>query len=198
MSRSRVLAVLGWGGFAAVVVGVALTVFAPYLAGVESGDPGPPEGTIQLTKQEQRIVVPAHKTYGIWAEDTDNNGYGIGACTVVDDRGKPVRTQEPNGYYTEGSESEWGDFAYEFQTGSGKLTLLDCKGDGAEFSVRPLMRADGGGPFDGPGPFGGLMWLVVPMIIGTQLIQLGVGMLIAWLVVRLVWKPTPPTAAFLP
>jgi hypothetical protein len=162
------------------------------MAGIDMADTGPPEGTIPLTKQKQRIVVPAHKTYGIWADDKDNSGYGYGDCSIVDDQETPVQLKEPQGY-TVHSESEFGGFDYEFETGHGKLTVLNCKGFGAEFSVRPLKHTDPKWPFEADGPVGGFMWLALPLIIGMQLIQFGVGMLLAWLLVRFLWKPTTVT-----
>lgn len=184
MNRSRVLAVLGWGGIASLLLGVAFTVTTPFAAGIDLPSTKPPEGTIRLTKQEQRIDVPANKTYGVWYEDANNSGYSVGPCTILDDHRKRIPLKEPSGY-TVTWESEFGDFEYEFNTGNGKLTVLNCLSHGAQASIRPLKHGS-----LGETPFHGFMWIALPMIIGTQLLQLGVVMLVAWLLVKLLWKPT--------
>lgn len=137
MNRSRAYAVLGWGGLGAMVVGVVLTATASDVRRNEA----PPAGTIQLTKQNQRIVVPADETYGIWADDSNNTGWSMSReCAIVDDRGRTIQLdlfEETAGEIEVGS-SPYAEFVYTFNTGSGELAVRNCMGSGAEFSVRPV------------------------------------------------------------
>jgi hypothetical protein len=63
VTRPRVLAVLGWGGLAALLVGIVLTVLVPYLAGLRSIDSGPPKEGIHFQPEGPfggfvRITLP--------------------------------------------------------------------------------------------------------------------------------------------
>jgi hypothetical protein len=196
VKRSRVLSVLGWGGIASLLSGVAFIAVAPQAGtSIDRHDSAPPAGTIQITESKQRIVVPANKTYGIWADDADNSGYSSD-CSIIDNRGRPIDLKFFEGSVVSDSPGDFAQFDVEFNTGSGELTVLNCADSGAEFSVRPVKRpkAVGPGPIEDfgfePGFDSNFAMTTILLIAGVQLAQLGVCLLVAWLVVRLVWKPT--------
>lgn len=130
MTRGRVGAVL-------CVVGIALGLLtAPEVVRFASGNDRSANEAVLITNQTERFILPPHATYGIWSEDEDNSGYSEHGCSLVDDRGRPIKLND----------SAWsvstttGEFEYQFDTGDGKVTARDCVARGAEYSIRPWLE----------------------------------------------------------
>ncbi len=78
------------------------------------------------------VTLPAHKTYGIYFDDTDNSGY-TEQCMVTDD-GRPVKLSDA-GWSISSSATETLDL--EFDTGSGHLVIA-CTTSAERMVTRPV------------------------------------------------------------
>jgi hypothetical protein len=107
------------------------------LAACGGGDSHSSDNTskvIRLTGQPQRVVLPAHRKYGIYVDDANNSGYSL-SCMATDAQGRQVHMddQTPPTISTSGSNNL--DLVYN--TGSGDLTFT-CSASGAQTTTRPL------------------------------------------------------------
>jgi len=111
------------------VAAVAAVVYA--VVGFTRGGP-----QVRLDGSEQRVSLPADRTYGVFINDPDNSGY-TESCSIVDAGGRQVALRAP-GWSISGSDTEMLD--YVFDTGSGDLTV-QCSVTGGEATLRAVPDA---------------------------------------------------------
>jgi hypothetical protein len=123
------------------------------------------DGGVRLDRGAHHLVLPAHRTYGIYVDDADNSGYSESCAAVDEVSGREIRMRDP-GWSFSSSDTEVLDLV--FDTGAGKISLT-CAVGGERVTVRPV-------------PHYGAMLLgvVVAGILGT----VGLGMLVAWAAIR--------------
>ena len=104
---------------------------------------------VVLAGGSESVTLPAHVTYGIYFDDTDNSGYSE-SCAITDGRGRPVSLREP-GWNVSGSDFE--NLDYVFNTGAGRLTV-DCQSSAERVTLRPA-----------PSPRGVLLGAVLALLL---------------------------------
>lgn len=152
--------VLGWLGLLLCVIAVvALTV--PGIGYVRAVS----DGGVRLDGGPQHLVVPAHRTFGVYVDDANNSGYSE-SCSAVDEvTGRQIQMRDP-GWSMSSSDTEVLDIV--FNTGTGRVSI-SCSVPGERVTVRPV-----------PHYAAMLLGVAVSGIFGV----VGVGLLIAWAVIR--------------
>jgi hypothetical protein len=88
---------------------------------------------VSLDAGSVHLMLPADRTYGIYADDDDNSGYSE-RCGIVDADGRQVRLSDP-GWSMSSSDTE--NLDRVFNTGDGDVTI-SCDMSGATASTRPV------------------------------------------------------------
>lgn len=158
--------VLGWAGLVLCVAAIAALAFT----GVGFFRAATADG-VRLDDGPQEVVLPAHRTYGVFVDDADNSGYSE-SCSAVDrDDGHEIPMRDPS-WSISSSDTEVLDFV--FDTGSGRLSL-SCSVPGERVTVRPVPRYAA---------------LLIGGAAGVVSGVIGVCLLIAWAVIRFAGRPT--------
>ena len=89
---------------------------------------------VPLPAGPQELVLPAHRTYGVYVDDADNSGYWE-RCSATDARGGPIRMDEPSWNIDWFSDTE--NLDYVFDTGSGRVTV-ECAVPGETVTLRQV------------------------------------------------------------
>jgi hypothetical protein len=117
------------------LVSVCAAALAACGGGSERGDTGiSTHKVIRLTGQPQHVLLPAHKTYGIYVKDANNSGYTLG-CSATDAHGGKVHMKSHTPATISNSPTNNLDEVYN--TGSGDLTFT-CAAPGEQTTTRLL------------------------------------------------------------
>ena len=158
-SRPRRSRLFGWAAalLGAAAIGTAIVAVSLFARSLE-GD------SFRLDESPRQVVLPSHRTYGIYVDDADNSGYSE-SCSVRDAEGKEVPLRGP-GWTASTSDTETLDFV--FDTGTGELTI-SCSVPGEQVTAKPVPN-------------------VLALVLGSMLaVILGVatiGFLVLWLLAR--------------
>ena len=153
------------GALCGALAAAALTFAVVNIAGPQN-DP-----KVRVNSIPEKVLLPAHETYGFFINDADNSGYSE-SCDVLD-RGRHVPLRDPS-WSVSSSEFETLDFV--FNTGSGHLTL-SCDVPGETVLAKAVPNYVG---------------IAVGLLAGGVLACLGAGLLLAWFLVR---RPSKPVSA---
>jgi hypothetical protein len=80
------------------------------------------------------VVLPAHKTYGIYVNDVNNSGYSL-SCSAKDAQGRRIHMNDQTPATVTTSATNNLDLV--FNTGSGDLTIT-CTAPGEQTTTRLL------------------------------------------------------------
>lgn len=88
---------------------------------------------VALRTGPEEVVLPAHQTYGVYVDDTDNSGYSE-YCVITDVSGQQISQRDPS-FSVSSSDTEVLDIV--FNTGTGRLTI-DCDISAERVTVKPV------------------------------------------------------------
>lgn len=160
--RAPVLGRLGMLLCLAALVAISVPGFGYVRALSEDG--------VTLDSGPVDLVLPAHRTYGVYVDDSDNSGYSENCSAVDKSQGRPIQMKDPS-WNISSSDTEVLDIV--FDTGSGHVSI-SCTVPGERVTIRAV-------------PHDSAMFLgfALAMILGIP----GVGMIIAWAVIRSARQP---------